>query len=307
MSGSSGSESLGKTQQLKRMTPEELAALTAKAQHPAPASPLAGLIPAVSPNPTPEFSIITCSPPQNEHKFKQMSAIYAQALAGEAYEIIRISDAKGIAEGYNRGVAQARGGIIVFSHDDAAPLRPLATRLRTHLRTVDIVGGAGSDRLDGPAWFTGGPPHVFGQVLNQVPAGPNQPPLLLSIYGVPSALVEKVQAIDGFWMATTLAAARGLPFDEETCDGFHCYDIDWSFRAYLAGLNVGVACDLSLMHASSGGYGDPKWKPAADKFLAKFKGQIADHKPLGFQFAAVHGADINMMLSVMEDLVERTR
>lgn len=295
---------LSGTQKLKSMTVEDLAAMTAKAQQ-APSDPL-GVMPAISPNPKPEFSVIICSPPKNEEKFLKTAGIYQQTLAGEHFEIIRINDARSLAEGYNRGVAQARGGIVVFSHDDAAPVRPFAARLRSHLRLVDIVGGAGSDRLDGPAWFTAGPPHVFGQVLNQLPPAPNQPPFLLTIYGVPSALVERVQAIDGFWMACKRDIALTHRFDEELCDGFHLYDIDWSYGAYQLGLNVGVATDLSLMHASSGGYADPKWKPAANRWM-EAREELPSHKARGFQFTAVHGCDPNDLLSVMDGMVERTR
>jgi hypothetical protein len=258
----------------------------------------------------PEFSVITCSPPQNDEKFRQMSGCYQMGLAGESYEIIRISDAKSMAEGYTRGIAQARGRIIILSHDDAAPLRPIGAKLRAHLRRCDIVGGAGTDRLVGPTWFSAGYPHVFGQVLNRIfgttPDGQPGSSLLLSVYSVPSPLVERCQAIDGFWMACSRRVADTVPFDADTCDGFHCYDIDWSFSAYLMGMNVAVATDLSLSHASTGGYGDPKWKPAADKLVEKHREHLTAGPTRGFQFAAVQGNNVDEMLMVMDGLVARS-
>lgn len=300
-----GREPSGLTQKLMAMTPDDLARMTAATNR--PVNPMDALLPAPQANPKPEFSIIICSPPKNDEKFNKTRDIYQQTLAGERFEIIRIDDARSLAEGYNRGVHQARGTTIVFSHDDAAPVRPFAARLRSHLRSVDIVGGAGSDRLDGPAWFTAGPPHVFGQVLNQMPPVNGQPPFNLSVYGVPSALVENMQVLDGFWMATTLEVAQDYRFDAVLCDGFHLYDIDWSYRAYCRGLNVGVACDLSLMHASSGGYGDPKWRPAADKWMQVYGAGLPAHQPRGFQFGACVSGDPNELLSVMDGMVERTR
>lgn len=273
-------------------------------------SPQAKVLATVIPAPVPaelripEFSVVTCS--INDLKFNQMAATYKIGLAGEDYEVIRISDAKGLAEGYTRGLAQARGRYIIFSHDDAAPIRPIGARLRNHLRKVDIVAGAGTDRLDGPAWFTSGPPHIFGQVLNKVP---NQADLMLTVYGIPSALVIGIQAFDGFWFAAKreVLHEKGAWFDPELCDGFHMYDVDFSQRAWRNGVRVGVATDLCLCHASSGGYSDPKWKPAADRWMAKYGNQLSPHKPRGFQFCGVTGANVEDMLTVMDGFVERTR
>jgi hypothetical protein len=251
----------------------------------------------------PEFSVITCS--INDERFASMSATYQIGLSGEDYEVIRISDAKSLAEGYLRGLSKARGRTIIFSHDDAAPIRPIGAKLRNHLRKVDVVAGAGgSSRRPGVVHRR--TPHVFGQVLNKIP---NQADLMLTVYGVPAALVEGIQAFDGFWFAANREVLREdvAWFDAETCNGFHMYDVDFSYRAYQRGLRVGVACDLSLCHASIGGYGDPKWKPQADRWMAKYGANLPSHKPRTFQFMAVSGADPNDMLAVMDSFVERTR
>jgi hypothetical protein len=273
-----------------------------------PPNPMDLIIPKPPSVTRPEFSVIVCS--VNDDKFKCMSAAYAVALSGEPYEVIRITDAKGLAEGYLRGLQQSVGKYIIFSHDDAAPIRPIGAKLRRHLSRVDIVGGAGSDRLDGPAWFTAGPPHTFGQVLNQV--GVNTPQgvqiqYLLSVYGVPNRLVENIQVIDGFWMAcnrSILAPDRAW-FDTDTCPGFHGYDIDFSFSAFKRGVRIGVASDLSLCHASTGGYGDVHWKFHADKLTAKHGESWSQHKPLTWQFTSVVGTDQALMLEVMDGFVEK--
>jgi hypothetical protein len=301
--------------------------LTAKvapipAPPPQPASPWAALIPPVPSIRKPEFSIVMCSPPQNEEKFKSVEMAYRIAMQGEDYELIRISDARSMAEGYLRGIEQSSGSILIFSHDDAAPVRPIGAKLRRHLRHVDIVGGAGSDRLDGPAWFTAGPPHVAGQVLNQMgrakldsngqpmhtPDGQiiGEPYYLLSVYGVPSRLVKNIQVLDGFWIACNREVLHPSLawFDPITCDNFHGYDIDFSFGAYLRGVRIGVATDLSLLHASSGGYSDPKWKPTAEKLKAKYADQWSQHKALEWGFTSVQGADQGLVLATMDRFVE---
>ena len=271
--------------------------------------PLASVIPPVPARYDPEFSIITCS--ISDDKFKAMSGAYAVALTGATFEIIRIGDARGLAEGYLRGLSQASGKYIIFSHDDAAPLRPIAAKLRGHLRRVDIVGGCGTRRLDGPAWFTAGPPYTVGQVLNQMAAkddrtGKIVPIFALTVYGIPNRLVKNVQAIDGFWMACNrrVLHPQGAWFDMECCPGFHGYDVDFSFSAYQRGIRIGVACDLSLCHASTGGYGDPLWKPHADKLEAKHGKVWSQHLPNQWQFSSVQGLDQQQMLGVMDEFCE---
>ena len=305
------------TEKKKLMTAADLIA-KAEAQQRAEEiqkNPVLALIPEAPKVRMPEFSVISCS--VSDERFNQIEQAYKIALSGEDYELIRISDATGLCEGYNRGIRQARGRIFIFTHDDAAPLRPIGSKLRAHLRHADIVGGAGSDRLDGPAWFTAGPPHCFGQVLNRVPG---KDEWLLSVYGVPSALVQGIEAIDGFWMTCTREALEknvyafaynGLVHEDQYFDesirGFHMYDVDWSHRAFRQGLHVAVATDLSLAHASVGGYGDPKWRPAADAWMQRYGSTLHEHQPHGFQITSITGRDVNDMLQVMDYFVEVTR
>ena len=69
-----------------------------------------------------------------------------------------------------------------------------------------------------------------------------------------------------------------LKFDEQF-DGFHLYDIDLSYRAYLAGFSCGVACDLDIVHlrhgrSGGGDYDTPQWRAAALKFLQKHAARL---------------------------------
>ena len=51
-------------------------------------------------------------------------------------------------------------------------------------------------------------------------------------------------------------------------DGFHLYDIDWSYRAAEAGFRMAAAGDLLVVHASRGRY-DEEWENYAHRFCAK--------------------------------------
>src|SRR5436305_10032323 len=104
------------------------------------------------------ISVIICS--IDPVRFARVCANYRQVLGNEPHEIIGIHDAKGMCEGYNRGLAQARGDIVIFSHDDIEILTPeFATRLKKHLLRFDVVGIAGTLLLVGAGWFNAGPPY----------------------------------------------------------------------------------------------------------------------------------------------------
>ncbi len=54
------------------------------------------------------------------------------------------------------------------------------------------------------------------------------------------------------FLAARRDAAERIGFDAATFDGRHGYDADFTFRAHLAGLRLGVALDLSIVHRSVG-------------------------------------------------------
>src|SRR5262249_31017073 len=149
------------------------------------------------------FSIIINS--ISPQKFQAVSQQYARALAGHPHEIIGIHDARSMAEGYNRGLARAKGDLLLFSHDDIEILTPPALsqhRLLSHLTQYDIVGIAGTDRLIGPKWIAAGPPHTFGQVLEpSTYLEFRDHPFSLTLFSTPRPLVPNIQALDGVFLA----------------------------------------------------------------------------------------------------------
>lgn len=242
------------------------------------------------------ISIVTCS--VTPAKLQNMVTKY-HANTGEPIEIVHIDDAKSLAEGYNRGIDRASGDVIVFSHDDAFPLAPgFGPRLRKHLEAVDIVGGAGTQKLDGGVWFTAGPPYVHGQVLNLKPDGK----LLLSIFSAKAPLVTGIQALDGFFMATSAGAAQNHRFDERFA-GFHLYDLDWSYGAFQSGAKVGVATDLFLGHQSAGGYNDPAFLKYMYRFIHKWGDKIADPNRRNFSNASVEVSTVSEAIELMSAVV----
>lgn len=218
------------------------------------------------------WSVIVCS--INAAKFAQITCCYERLLAGRPFEIIGIHDAASLCEGYNRGIARARGDILVFSHDDILILDPPSTlssqpsfadKVESRLQEFDVLGFAGTAKLTDGYWWASGPQHMRGAVAH---AGPMSRQLSLFVYGVTADEVAPAQAVDGLCFIAHRRVVEKLGFDAETFDGFHLYDLDFSFSAHLLGLRVGVMSDIPVIHMSSGSF-DAVWRTYRERFLAK--------------------------------------
>ncbi|MBA3997568.1 MAG: hypothetical protein C0466_10415 [Candidatus Accumulibacter sp.] len=216
--------------------------------------------------PAPKISVIVCS--IDAMKFARVSECYEHLLTDYPHEIIGIHDARSLAEGYNCGIKRASGDILIFSHDDILILDPgFAKKITARLQTFDILGFVGTSRLITATWFGAAPPHIHGVISH---GKPGQTHLSLNVYGVSDwPTTSGIQAIDGFCMVATRETAQTVGFDATTFDGFHLYDLDFSFSAYLAGRRLGVCCDIPIIHESSGNFADQHLH-YAERFIHKY-------------------------------------
>lgn len=212
----------------------------------------------------PRFSLIRCS--VEAARLAECDAGYARAFGDEPFDSIVIRDARSLAEGYNRALAQASGRFVILSHDDAWPVSLHAIeRLAAHLDTADVVGIAGGSLALSAAWLLAGQPHLHGHVLLPAADGGVQ----AFIWGADAPLVTGIKLLDGCFIAARREAALAIGFDASRFDGFHCYDADFSYRAHRAGLAVAVAADVSIYHRSGGRFG-PAWQHFNERFVAAF-------------------------------------
>lgn len=223
-----------------------------------------------------DMSIVICS--VDDERFAKAAANIGERMGGGPYEIVRIDDAKSLAEGYNRGLEQARGDVVIFSHDDLEILTPdFRQRLFARLQDFDVVGLAGTTRLLNASWNTAGQPWVHGQAVQPARSGSGY---VVDIYGEAQRLVQPgAQALDGMFIAARRAVATAVRFDAERFDAFHLYDIDFSYRAHLARMRVGIANDILVYHASLGSF-DDTWRRYAAVFEKKFAATL-DRRPPG--------------------------
>ena len=87
-------------------------------------------------------------------------------------------------------------------------------------------------------------------------------------------------------------------WDQETFDGWHGYDADFSFRAHLAGFRLGVACDIAISHASVGHVGQD-WMKYAERFSQKHKAVLPTYRPREFVVTQVRTRSRAEALEVM--------
>ena len=219
-----------------------------------PPAPSAGTAP---------VSIVVCS--VREAHLAAMRASFAAALGARTHEFVVIRDARSLCEGYQRGLEAARHETIVFAHDDVELLSPRPFEaLDAALAANDVVGLVGSRVVSGPAVTWAGHPHIHGAL-----AYPDGEACRVAVYSLEAGVLGGMRALDGFLFAARRAAALALGFDAATFDGFHFYDLDFTYRAHCAGLRVALTTQITALHASAGSY-DAQWRSHAERFRRKF-------------------------------------
>jgi Glycosyltransferase like family len=144
----------------------------------------------------------------------------------------------------------------------------------SHLQTYDVVGVAGTSLVVNSHWGQSGPPYAHGQIIHR-PANESaldRARMAGFIYlaaGLQQPVIEGIQALDGVFIATHRHVWEKLRYDEGTFDGFHVYDIDFTYRAYLMGYRIAIPLDLLLIHFSTGSYSGA-WDKYNVRFLQKF-------------------------------------
>ena len=211
-----------------------------------------------------KISVVICS--ITPLKLERMRAQFTRLLDGEPWELIHIDDAHSLSEGYDRGIDRASGEIVILCHDDIEIFcDDFAAKLRTYLFHCDLIGVAGATKLAGPMWSWAGAPYVWAWVGH--PLEDNRSMALC--WGLYGPLVVGAQTLDGLFFAARKSLFDRVRYDAETFDGFHFYDLDFSYRAALAGARCGIGLDITIFHESLGHY-DTVFEKYAERFCQKF-------------------------------------
>jgi len=209
------------------------------------------------------FTLGVCS--IDEARLERTTARYRRLFAGTRHEIVAVRNPASLALAYNDIVQGSDADIVVVSHDDIDVLADdFVARLSDALDSFDGVGVVGTTKLAGPAIGWSGHPNLRGWIVHHVPGEDEWSADALH----PSAREGIIVALDGVFLAAHRKVFVDVPFEATTFDGFHLYDLDWSYRASDRGYRLGVAGDLLLVHASRGKYGS-EWERYAERFWRK--------------------------------------
>lgn len=222
------------------------------------------------------ISVVVCSIDPVKHA--RFIAGMGRALASRRHQIISIHDATSLCEGYARGLERCDGDIVILCHDDIEILNlDFADRLESRLGDWDVIGVVGTTQLSGPTWMHAGRAKQHG-VMAHPARGWNG--FRIETYGAGSEPVGGAQALDGVFIAGRTDTVRRIGFDAANFDGFHLYDLDFSYRAYLAGLRTAICPDIWLIHQSAGRM-DAVWRRYAERFLGVHAATLPPPTPSG--------------------------
>ncbi|MGO9988410.1 MAG: glycosyltransferase [Steroidobacteraceae bacterium] len=196
--------------------------------------------------------------------------MYARLLQGRPHEVIVIPDARGMCEGYGRGMKSARGEVVVFAHHDLEYLfDDFAAVLDRAMAQFDVIGVAGTDELIHPIWTAAGIGRLFGQIVHPgIQAG-----FEVTVYGAPRPMIGGIRAMDGLFLAAGREVVERIGWDAELFDGWHFYDIDFTYRAACAGYRLGIISELGFLHQSRG-EASADYATYARRFAAKHMATI---------------------------------
>jgi len=233
----------------------------------------------------PLISFVTCT--ITPAKLARLRASLTAAMGAAPWELVPITDARSLCEGYTRGFARARGEFIVFCHDDIEVLCDrFHDRLMDAYDGADLVGVVGVNKLNGPALAWAGLPYLHGAVTH-----PENDAFYPSLCSSAGPRIDNAQALDGLFIATRRDVVESIGFDADTFDAFDFYDIDFSYRAFRAGLRLRIQTDLHLLHASRGNFG-PQYAFYSERFRAKHA-EFANPPP--FRQPLVHQARVSSL------------
>jgi len=179
----------------------------------------------------------------------------------EVIEII--NNGESLTKCYNRGLKQAKNDIVVFCHDDITietkQWGKKLIKLFNENEEYGIIGVAGSKYMaDNATWWIDRK-TMYGRV--QHTSGGKT---WLSSYSPDQGnnLVE-VLNVDGVFFSAHKGRIK-KNFDESV-EGFHFYDVDFSFQNHMADVKVGVMTKIRINHLSIGETND-EWEKNREVF-----------------------------------------
>lgn len=225
------------------------------------------------------ISVIISS--HEKHHFDQLQKNIVDTIGAE-YEIIRIENPSGeigIYQAYDIGVKKAKYGMLCFAHEDiqfkTKDWGKKVLQVFAENPEFGLLGIAGNiyKSITPSHWSfeTANQNSVYVNVLHNSGNGNKT----AAYYANPKKCsLQEVATIDGVWFCVPKSIVLEFPFDQETCTGFHAYDIDYSLTIQQK-YKVAVTFDILIHHFSTG-----KFNRAWIEDILKVHKKWQNHLPL---------------------------
>lgn len=173
-----------------------------------------------------------------------------------------------LTEVYNKLLKESKNEILVLCHDDIYfDTNNWGVKILNHFKRnqdFGILGVAGSTQLPKSAKWWEDFSKMKGIVNHE-----NQGKKWESKYSTSLGnQLDEVLLVDGVFIV--LHKERIKTNFDENIQGFHFYDVDFTFRNFLEGVKIGVFYDVRITHKSIGQTND-QWELNRQIFAEKFK------------------------------------
>jgi glycosyltransferase involved in cell wall biosynthesis len=214
------------------------------------------------------ISIVYCTREEN----KKHTDHLLKACGNPKVEIIEyINKGESLTKFYNKALAETKNDIVVFAHDDIiVETKQIANRIVRMFENnpeYGIIGVAGTKYLSNTGRWWDERKSMYGKVAHT-----HEGKTWLSEYSPDQdKRLEETIIVDGVFFAVNKNRIK-QNFDEAV-EGFHFYDVDFSFRNHLEGVKVGVTTEIRINHMSIG-MTNEQWESNRVQFADKFKDEL---------------------------------
>lgn len=219
------------------------------------------------------ISIITCSIKPHEAESLRKNI---ENTIGVPFEFIAYDNrgtGKGICQVYNECAENARYENLCFIHEDVEfHTKDWGAHIIDKLKDKDcgIIGFAGSTMKSKypSGWGSSG---KYGVRMHMIQVD-NGKEFKISL-NPDNNDFSQVITTDGLCMFIRKDVWRTVRFDETVLKGFHCYDVDISIAAHIAGYKNYICHTVLVKHFSAGNY-DTEWWTENKKMHRKWDGHL---------------------------------
>lgn len=246
------------------------------------------------------ITVVYCTKTPNQEHIDHLVKSSGLHKHIEVIEIVNNSDSESpfyngglsLTKAYNQGLKQAKNDIVVFCHDDIEiETKQWGNKLLKQFEKnpeYAIIGVAGSKYMPTSGRWWEDQKKMYGRVKHT-----QDGKSWLSAYSDDLGQeLEEVVVVDGVFFAVDKRRIK-QEFNESV-EGFHFYDVTFSFENYLSGVKVGVSTLVKINHKSIGMTND-----AWEANRAKFAHDYAPQLPANIKRVLRKGEKLNVLIGCL--------